>query len=129
MFGTLSDPGIIMLFAKAIFEKYSIGDDSGSIEVQFSAMKYGDDFYDLLELITPGKSSSSSSSTSSSPQPLQFRASKHGCFMPSVIWVSVTSLREFYIYLRLALKQLPTREFNRESNPIQQSERAHAIIT
>lgn len=78
-------------------------------------MKYSEDFYDLL---------------CPTEEPLNFKHTRYGVAMPGISNIRIDSLREFFVYLRLGLKEFKGRDIHKEiAYPIAiPSERGHAII-
>lgn len=75
-FGTLSDPGVLLLFAHELFAAKRTNDSEISISI--SIMKFDDDFHDLL---------------CPSIQPLIFRHTRQGLFMPACTRVHIKTIR------------------------------------
>ncbi|KAL4510623.1 hypothetical protein ABPG72_004777 [Tetrahymena utriculariae] len=115
IFGTLSDPGLLLYFAQSLFSKKSQG--SSMISIYLSVMKYENDFTDLL---------------CPTGEPLLFKQGKQASYMPCITRVKIESLVEFFIYLRIALRSMQGRDINRDyqiGQPLQQKrERNHCIF-
>ncbi|KAL4464019.1 hypothetical protein ABPG74_005956 [Tetrahymena malaccensis] len=115
IFGTLSDPGLLLYFAQSLFSKKSQA--SSMISVYLSVLKYENDFTDLL---------------CPTGEPLLFKQGKQASYMPCITRVKIESLVEFFVYLRIALRSMQGRDINRDyqiGQPQQQkTERNHCIF-
>ncbi|EAR85881.2 kinesin motor catalytic domain protein (macronuclear) [Tetrahymena thermophila SB210] len=115
IFGTLSDPGLLLYFAQSLFSKKS--QSSSMISIYLSVMKYENDFTDLL---------------CPSGESLLFKLGKQASYMPCITRVKIESLVEFFAYLRIALRSMQSRDINRDyqiGQPQQQkTERNHCIF-